>query len=248
MLLSSPSLYFLWSLFSNYVAGSKLRFKTDEMGKGFSQTNEDLECAKYLPEKFGNYIDVGAGQPVHGSNTFFLYKRGWNGIAIDPIENNKRLFNILRRRDIFQKSLIGNEGNGVWFYEIVPYLYSTTSMDFVTNWIAKGRKVKSKNFLKLHPLSNFTPNCSPITPSFLSVDVEGMELESLMTINWETYKPRVICVEEWEDKILNGISEIRVLLHHLDYVLVARTRLSTIFVHRQYLNLNPELRPQNSIE
>jgi hypothetical protein len=70
-----------------------------------------------------------------------------------------------------------------------------------------------------------------------------MELESLMTINWETYRPRVICVEEWEDNILDGTSEIRDLLHQLDYALVARTRLSTIFVHRQYLNLHPELEP-----
>jgi hypothetical protein len=146
MLLNSHSLYFLWSLFSNYVAGSKLRFKTDEIDKGFSQTNENLECAKYLPEMFGNYIDVGAGQPVYGSNTFFLYKRRWNGIAIDPIENNKRLFNILRRRDVFQKTLIGTQGKGVWFYEVVPYLYSTTSTDFVTNLIAKDGKIKSEIF------------------------------------------------------------------------------------------------------
>lgn len=54
--------------------------------KGFSQTGEDLLIAKFFPESdTGFYLDVGSGNPVIGSNTYFFYRQGWRGILIDQI-------------------------------------------------------------------------------------------------------------------------------------------------------------------
>ncbi len=44
--------------------------------KWYSQTGEDVLIAKYLPEDTGKYLDIGAGLPIRGSSTYFLYKRG----------------------------------------------------------------------------------------------------------------------------------------------------------------------------
>ena len=32
----------------------------------------------------GFYIDVGAGHPIADNVTFWLYERGWHGIAVEP--------------------------------------------------------------------------------------------------------------------------------------------------------------------
>ena len=86
-------------------------------------------------------MDVGCGQPVHGSNTNFLYRRGWEGIVIDPILNNLRLFKYLRPRDSFKRILIGTKGSKSTFYEIIPYVYSTTDINFAERWVSEGRKI-----------------------------------------------------------------------------------------------------------
>ena len=56
--------------------------------KYYSQFGEDTILQKYLQEDKGFYLDIGSGDPVRGSNTFFLYKKGWSGILIDPLTRN----------------------------------------------------------------------------------------------------------------------------------------------------------------
>jgi len=123
LLLNSNLFYFSWSLLSNYSEQHRHKFDTNKEHHSYSQTGEDTLCKKYLPESFGNYIDVGCGQPIHGSNTYFLYRSGWEGVAIDPILNNKRLFKYLRPRDTFKRILIGKKDQKVLFMKL--FLMST---------------------------------------------------------------------------------------------------------------------------
>ena len=45
----------------------------------------------------GFYVDVGALHPINGSLTYLLYQKGWNGINIDMMQENLKLFNILEK-------------------------------------------------------------------------------------------------------------------------------------------------------
>ncbi len=50
----------------------------------FSQYGEDLIINKILRKiNIGNYLDLGSFHPIHFSNTFILYIRGWRGINIE---------------------------------------------------------------------------------------------------------------------------------------------------------------------
>ena len=68
--LKDSELYYFYSLFSNLKLGfgKKVKF--------FSQTGEDKLIMKWLPEPHGLDMDIGAGQPVCGSNTYHFYKKG----------------------------------------------------------------------------------------------------------------------------------------------------------------------------
>ena len=239
-LLNNEILYFSWSLYSNYSVQRRHKYNPNKIDPSYSQTGEDDICKKFLPEPHGNYVDVGCGQPVHGSNTFFLYRRGWDGVVIDPILNNKRLFKCLRPRDTFKRILVGIKGSKSTFYEIIPYVYSTTSSELAERWVSEGRKIKSKTLLDNESLGDFHSFAQPLDPSFLSIDIEGKELECLESINFEFYSPRVICIEEWEESIRDGSSEIQEFLSNKRYRLMDRTYLSSVFVHGDYLAIHPE--------
>ena len=47
----------------------------------------------------GFYVDIGCHHPKRFSNTYLLYKKGWNGINIDANKLTISLFNIFRARD-----------------------------------------------------------------------------------------------------------------------------------------------------
>ena len=70
-------------------------------------------------------------------------------------------------------------------------------------------------------------------PTLLNVDVEGSEFDVLMSINWDAYRPRVIAIEEWSSPIYEK-TDVRILLENLNYNLVSRCFLTSIYVHQNY--------------
>ena len=67
----------------------------------YGGSGEDIFISKFFRDlKKGFYVDVGALHPINGSLTYLLYQKGWNGINIDMMQENLKLFNIFRKRDI----------------------------------------------------------------------------------------------------------------------------------------------------
>lgn len=71
----------------------------------FSQGGEDIlipDIAKGMlgMTSAGNYVDVGCNAPIHYSNTFNLYLRGWRGLNIDANYELIKECQRVRRDDI----------------------------------------------------------------------------------------------------------------------------------------------------
>ena len=189
--------------------------------------------AKYLPEDTGKYLDIGAGLPIRGSNTYFLYKRGWSGVVVDPISLNIKLSRTFRPRDLRFQTCVGISESEIFFYELIPYGYSTIEESVAVQLIESGAaRLRSRTSMKMHLASKFAPPMAPSEPTFLSIDIEGAEYEALCSINWELTTPRVICVEEWEGADTNG--KIAKLLFENGYEIRERSALSAIYVHKSW--------------
>lgn len=200
----------------------------------YSQSSEDSIISKYCTERSGRYVDVGAGRPISGSNTYFFYKKGWSGILVDPISRNQRLSQLLRPRDVFERVLVGQSGL-VAFFETYPYEYSTTSEATFKALLADGLvELKRKSSLSVKPLSSFDLKISEMEPGFLSIDAEGADFEVLQSNDWNAFKPRVICIESPQDNDLSSGSIVK-YLNERGYLLVEQTHLSKIFVSKRYL-------------
>jgi FkbM family methyltransferase len=207
--------------------------------KFYSQFGEDTILQKYLQENKGFYLDIGSGDPVRGSNTFFLYKKGWSGILIDPLSRNIFSSKIIRRKDKIIRGLVGATDRSYPFYEMYPYEYSTTNNEVVKDLINNGKaKLVKKVQLNTFSVSELNLNINLDQPSLLSVDCEGFDLEVLKTIDLKTIEFRIICVEDFDYNPAYKSSAINQYLNENGYEIVDRAGPSSIYIKSSWLQEN----------
>lgn len=198
----------------------------------FAQFGEDVLLKSLFGEGFGTYVDVGAGDPIRGSNTYLLYRAGWRGITIDPLRSN--VMRARRKRPFDQQimSLCGAYEGELMFHEFDPYELSTTSDERLAELNELGLVPKNQYLLPVKPLKSFGLLTKPSDRHVLCVDVEGVEVPVLDGIDWGAYRPAAICIEEWSSQLEGNLTTTEYLFP-LGYTLKARVGLSSIFVHRE---------------
>lgn len=67
-------------------------------------------------------------------------------------------------------------------------------------------------------------------PDFMSVDVEGMDLQILETVDWTRCRPKVLCVETIEYFTQSKRNDISDFLEERGYVVRADTHINSLFV------------------
>ena len=74
-----------------YLKGKNLRFEFEgykDIENNFSQVYQDIFVLSMLNgKKDGTYLEIGASEPFHNSNTALLEKLGWTGVGLE-IDNN----------------------------------------------------------------------------------------------------------------------------------------------------------------
>ena len=82
----------------------------------FSLDGGDTIVANLLPDvESGTYIDVGSNDPIVISNTYYFYRKGWNGLAIDANHQFEKSWKHSRPRDKFVASLVSDTENSEKF-------------------------------------------------------------------------------------------------------------------------------------
>jgi hypothetical protein len=107
---------YMWAVF--IVNNIKPLFSYKKIS--YSDFKEDLLMSKILGSNIGSYVDIGAGHPIIGSNTYYFYKQGWQGITVEPIKFHSLLHRIARKRDTNIHKLIGEDNVSKKFYEFNP--------------------------------------------------------------------------------------------------------------------------------
>ena len=199
----------------------------------FSAAGEDVLMRLYLPENRGKYLDIGAGHPTHGSNSFFFYKLGWHGICVEPVKAMVFLRDLVRRRDLNMRAVISNENGEIVFYQFNPTEYSTISESRYQEMLKLGMRERKTYKIHAVKLEEIIDNVTPAEPYFLSVDVEGYDLEILKQLVNLKSRPRVVCVEETG----SNKESIKSLLESLGYIVKHTIGNNGIYVHRVYLQI-----------
>ena len=139
----------------------------------------------------GIYIDVGSHHPLINNNTYILYKRGWKGINIDLDFNSIDMFNYFRPKDHNIQIALSNK---IGFTDLY-FFHNRSAKNTITK--SRGKGAKSIKRVKTDTLNNIIKNSKINTKKidFLSIDVEGNELNVLRGLNFKKYRPKIISIE-----------------------------------------------------
>ena len=197
----------------------------------YSMEGEDLIIQDYLKNiNNGFYVDAGCYHPLHLSNTYLLHKRNWSGINIDVSQFSIDLFNFLRPNDLNINSAVSNTDSEVTIYFQKKISQLTTIYKEISKERMQG-KIQEKN-IKSQKLNTILNKSKFINRKidFLNIDLEGADYEALQSLDFNTYRPKVICIEINDKDIIR--SDIFNFLNNLKYKLVwsSKSNLSHIFV------------------
>ena len=165
----------------------------------YSQGAEDL-ILKYIfrDQNSGVYVDVGCNHPVDSNNTFLFYLNNWNGVNIDGNEKLIKLFKKVRPKDISINALISDDEYNVNYYQSSSDKVSTIDTDFY-NQNKSDFEYPNENIVEAKTTTLTKILNSLNLPNFkidlLTIDVEGIDIKVLKGLDFNIYKPKVICIE-----------------------------------------------------
>ena len=151
-------------------------------------------------KKNGVFIEFGAYDGVIFSNTYLLEKQfGWNGILIDPIPNHYESMKLNRKCKLIHGAITAEKQDSV----LIEQLPASDLSKFVE---------KRGIFKKTHEVKAFTlqevidQNLPATEIDFLSIDIEGNDIDILKSLDLNRYKITAVCVEhnfrEGSDEII----------------------------------------------
>ena len=204
----------------------------------FSQAGEDRIIhylfSHYLNQEKLTYLDIGANHPILFNNTYLFYLRGGRGVCIEPDPKYTALLRKYRRRDKILQAGIGFSGPSQANFYVFPgkqAAWNTFSKDEAENRVRESGidyVVQKQQLLDINEtIEHYLGNA----PDFLSVDAEGIDLEIIKSLNFNKYKPRVICVETvpFQPEFDDSRSELSDLILQKGYRLYADTHINAIF-------------------
>lgn len=215
---SHAPVFFLWP--------RSIRFRSEGDTSQFGQSS--LIDVLLDKKKNGTFVDIGANHPTFNSNSnFFEHERGYSGYSFEPLPSYKEIYPKFRPNTKFYSYAVGakeetlilrvNEVTEGWEDQL-----STLS-------VSNDDKGSVGLSVKVAPLTFFDINRDV---DFISIDVEGFELNVLSGINWGEIKPSIVCIENCESSI--GSNVIRDILISAGYLYFARIKyIDDIFVKNE---------------
>jgi FkbM family methyltransferase len=185
----------------------------------------DQKLEKYLDYDNGFYVELGANDGVSHSNTFYYERnRGWKGVLIEPSPHNYLKCKESRssRNHMFCAACVGMDYKeefvrmafsnlmsipiGLESDIIDPIAHANLGKQFLPEWqdvFIFGAKARTLNDLLLEANA-------PCQIDFLSLDVEGAEIEVLKGVDHHRFRFTWICIECRDfERMSNYLSQFR---------------------------------------
>lgn len=147
----------------------------------------DRKMRRYLPERGGIFVEVGANDGLSQSNTWFLeYYQGWTGLLIEPVPSLANMAQRFRRSPVAAVALGGWDSDGQ-----VLRLAENDLITSAVRWSGTDREIE----VPVRSLSSLLDEYGLGQVDFFSLDVEGFEKQVLDGIDFQRHRPDYILVE-----------------------------------------------------
>ena len=178
----------------------------------------------------GFFIDIGAYDGVTISNTYSLEEIGWKGICIEPVPNvfekliqNRKCECInaaVSHLDTMDNKFIQTKGGRSGF---------TRNMSPAKQIAAEKEGIIAEINVKSITFDAAMSNYKSEYIDFMSIDVEGSELEILKTINFNKYKFGLIAVENNQTR-QKGDEQLRPFMKSRGYKVLLNVGVDILFI------------------
>lgn len=164
----------------------------------YAQNLEDVILWRALGNiERGFYIDVGANDPTIDSVTRAFYDKGWNGINIEPLQEEYDKLVAERPRDINLNCAAGEATGEIELWDCNIRGWATASPHVIAQHIANGYTGQYRR-VPVCTLSDICKTHAGGDIHFLKIDVEGLEASVIQGIDFNIYRPWILVVEATE--------------------------------------------------
>lgn len=194
--------------------------------ESYAQTGEDREVKqlleKYYPNEQWFYIDIGANHPSDISNTYLLYRHGARGVTIEPFSELADLHKQYRPDDIVLPVGCSKENSiAEIFISKTPVLSSLHKEEAGEVW--------KTEYIPVYKLDTIVEALKIDKIHFLSIDVEGLDLEVLKGSIESLKKVSFVCVEGNTPQIQE---ELSAFLIKQNFTLTKKIHCNLIFQNK----------------
>ena len=206
--------------------------------KSWSQCGEDL-IMRYLFDLLQiarpSYIDIGAHHPWYYNNTYLFYRQGARGVNVEPDPSLYAGLRRGRRHDVNLNMGIGPRAAEMDFYVMSSRTLNTFSAIEARKYVEqRGLRIVDTRRIRVQTFSQAVGAHMGRTPDLVSLDVEGLELDILRSIDFSENRPHVFCIEtlSYAGGDGSGVknSEIHALMLENGYMLYADTYINSVYV------------------
>jgi FkbM family methyltransferase len=207
----------------------------------YSQCGEDVISEFLLVHTLGlqrvRYLDIGAHDASHLSNTYRFYRQGHGGVSIEPDPVLFKAFKAKRVRDVCLNVGVGGSVQEVKpFYLMQPRSLSTFSKGLADRLAeSPAYAIEKVIHVDIVPIADILESHWLDSFNYVSIDTEGFEIEILEGWAFDRFRPQAFCIETVDhgnDGIGVRRDDAKELMLSQGYEVYADTYVNTIFVDR----------------
>jgi FkbM family methyltransferase len=170
----------------------------------------------------GFFVEVGANDPEHMSQTWHLERLGWRGVLIEPQPAMAQKLKEQRRATVFACACSSPQNAG----KNLPFQVSGIHSSLDPNFFVAGMRKDAMIEVPVRTLDDVLSEADAPAPiDLLSIDVESHEIDVLNGLTLARWRPRLILIE---DLALN--LRLHRVLQSRGYKWVRRTGLNSWYV------------------
>jgi FkbM family methyltransferase len=208
----------------------------------YSQAGEDV-VIKYLFDSVKlyriSYLELGTNIPDKYNNTYLFYQNGSRGVCVEADET---LLSEIKRIRPEDKALsvgvnIGHLAEADFYIFNEPALNTFSKEEAELRESQGNFKIVKVSKVQLKTVEQIIKENFTAYPDFLSIDIEGLDLDVLKTLDFTKYPIPVICAETCaysENHIKPKSPEISEFMMSKGYFIYADTYINTIFVKKDW--------------
>lgn len=203
----------------------------------YAQCGEDI-IIQYVFASLGvraiRYLDIGAHHPSYLSNTCLFYLKGHRGVCVEPDATLLPAFRRERPGDrLLNIGVAPKHGDAEFFVMTTPTL-NTFSRTEAERFVSYGKeRIERVEKIPIRNINSIISENFTTPPNFLSLDVEGLDLIILQSLDFDCHAPTVMCVETLtytEDRSERKLNELIKFVESKGYFVYADTYVNSIFV------------------